>query len=210
MREEKCIVNITWDDQHIEILDNAYGMSREAFHRALKMNAKAENYSDTSRGQYGMGLKYAVVNLGEEYSIETTEFNSTEKFSINIKVKEYENDIEEVRYLVSECPKSSHFTRITILKPFKKLNEGKKKKKTKETKEAWFRKELSKIYKVDITEGRLDIYLNGEKIVYYDPEFLQKENGGEWFSTFNNEFNYHDKDYKYTGWIAILKTGMSS
>ncbi len=206
VEQQKCIVTVEWDDSKIVIEDNAFGMNKEEFLRALRPNAKAEKYSEESRGKYGLGLKYAALNLGSVYTIETTAYNSDKQYFATIDLEELKADIEEVEYTISDAIPTKHFTRITITKLARTIREKPKKKgkKVVQTKEETLIEAISRIYKFDITEGKLDIYFNGKKIKYLEPELLQRKDGGEFISSFDDSFDFGGKRYDYSGWIAIL------
>lgn len=204
VESRKCVITIDWDDSQIVILDNAYGMNEEEFKRALKPNARAKNYSEDSRGQYGLGLKYAALNLGSWYSIETTAYNSNELYYAEIDLEELKKNIETVDYKVNEAPKEKHYTKITIKQLDRTIKDPPRKRAPKQTKESKLRTALSYIYRNDITNLNLDLYLNNIKITYDQPEYKQKENGGEWFTTFDDTFEFAGKTYTYHGWAAIL------
>lgn len=207
--QQKCVINIEWDDSLIIIEDNAFGMGLEEFLRALKPNAKAEVYSEDSRGKYGLGLKYAALNLGSNYVIETTAFGQDKLYYAEMDLDVLKTDVETVDYTISDVLPSKHYTRITITKLERTLKELPKKgsKKSGKTKEQKIRDAISQIYQHDITQGRLDIFLNGSKIVYEEPELLQRKDGGEFFSTFDDSFDFGGKEYTYHGWVAILQKG---
>lgn len=201
---ERCVITIDWDDSQIEIKDNAYGMNEEEFKRALKPNARAKNYSEESRGQYGLGLKYAALNLGSWYSIETTAYGSNELYYAEIDLEELKKNIETIDYKVNEAPKDQHYTKITIKQLDRTIKDPPAKRTPKQTKENKLRTALSYIYRNDIINLNLDLYLNNKKIVYVEPEYKQKDNGGEWFTTFDDTFEFAGKTYAYHGWAAIL------
>ncbi len=204
VESKKCVITIDWDDSQIVIKDNAYGMNEEEFKRALKPNARAKNYSEASRGQYGLGLKYAALNLGSWYSIETTAYNSNELYYAEIDLEELKKDIETVDYKVNEAPKEKHYTKITIRQLDRTIKDPPQKRTPKQSKEDKLRTALSYIYRNDITNLNLDLYLNNTKITYIEPEYKQKENGGQWFTTFDDTFEFAGKNYAYHGWAAIL------
>ena len=204
VESQKCIVQIEWDDSQIVIIDNANGMVEEEFLRALKPNAKAKQYSEKSRSKYGLGLKYAALNLGSWYSIETTALNAKELYYAEIDLDELRKDVDTVTYKIKEASQNKHYTKITIRNLVRTLSDIPKKR-VRETKEEKLRTALSKIYQNDIVGGKLVIYLNGTKIVYLEPELLQKKDGGDYFATFDDVFEFAGKEYAYHGWIAILK-----
>ena len=71
---DKCYIKITIDESRIIIEDSSFGMDHEGFRRALRLSKRSDNYYEGSLGQFGMGLKYAAISLGDEYTIETTAF----------------------------------------------------------------------------------------------------------------------------------------
>lgn len=204
--EKVCKVHITWTDDEIIIWDNAYGMNKNDFHRALKLNSKSDNYSQNSRGQYGIGLKYAAVNLGKWYSIESTEYNSNERYYSVIDVEDLEkNSPDEVDLHVSETLPTEHGTKITIknlLKKFSDFNNGKKN----SDKLDKLITQLSKIYSKDLQYKRVELVINGRRVEYRKPEFMQNpETGAKYLTSFEGTFNVHGKEFSYNGWVGFLK-----
>ncbi len=210
---ERCEVRITWTEDEIIISDNAYGMKKNDFLRALKLNAKAESYTKTSRGQYGIGLKYAAANLGNWYSIESTEYGSMEKYYAVMDIEEIEKtNTEEVEMTISNTLGHVHGTKIVIRKlfiPFSTFNAGRKKKGS--SPEEQLIRKLSAIYSKDLQYKKLDLYFNGKKITYNQPQFMKNpETGSECLEIFEESFTVGDATYNYSGWIGVLETGDTS
>lgn len=210
---ERCEIRITWTEDEITISDNAYGMKKNDFLRALKLNAKADSYTKTSRGQYGIGLKYAAANLGSWYSIESTEYASMEKYYAVMDIEEIERtNTEEVEMTISATLGHEHGTKIVIRKlsvPFSKFNAGRKKKGS--SPEEQLIEKLSAIYSRDLEYKKLDLYFNGKKIEYIKPTFMKNPDTGEdCLDIFEESFTVGGETYCYSGWIGVLETGNTS
>lgn len=199
-KKNVCVVNIKWNSQEIIIKDNAYGMNHEEFRHALRINAPQESYAVNSRGQYGMGLKQAAAYLGNWYSIESTMFNSSEKYYSYFDINEMEkNNPKTVDNNITECSLKDHYTTIVIQKLHMKITTGIDKN---------LREKLANIYRDDLDEGSLEIYLNGTQILPKDPELrINNETGSDYFKTFECDFTFNKINYNFNGWIGILKTG---
>lgn len=199
-KKETCVVKITWDSREIVIEDNAYGMSRDDFRRALRINSPQDSYSPKSRGQYGMGLKIAAAYLGDWYSIETTMLNNSEKYYSSFDIQEMKKtNPDTVENIITETSLQEHYTKIVVKNMVVKFNSNVDK---------TLRKQLANIYNADLTEGSLEIYLNGIQILPSDPELrIDDETGSEYLKSFECEFTFNKYTYSFDGWIGILKTG---
>ena len=209
--EECCKVIITWTDDEIVIQDNAYGMNEKDFLRALRLNAKAEHYSETSRSKYGLGLKYAAANLGDWYQIETIEFKSSQKFTAVIDIDDLEkNNPDKLEWTRSDVSDDLYGTKITIRKLHKKLNTNSKLK-NRTTKLDELVQNLSMIYSKDLREHELLLSINDITVQYKRPEIWENENGNQYYCVIKeNSFKHGGKIYKYTGWAAIRKIADSA
>ena len=201
-----CKVTITWTDDEIIIQDNAYGMNEKDFLRALKLNAKAEQYSETSRSKYGLGLKYAAANLGDWYQIETIEFKSCQKFTAVVDIEDLEkNNPDKLKWTRADVSDDLYGTKITIRKLHKKLNTNSKLK-NKTTKLDELVQNLSMIYSKDLRDRELLLSINDVTVQYTRPEIWENENGNQYYCIIKeNSFKHGGKIYKYTGWAAIRK-----
>lgn len=195
-----CRVIIEWKNDQITITDNAYGMSREDFQHALKLNNPRNNYSEQSRSQYGMGLKTSASYLGDWYSIETTMLGSREKYYSVIDIDDWKkNNPTEIDNVISDVAENTHFTKIVIQKLCNPLTASV---------DDSLRKKLAIIYEKDLSSGDLEIVLNGRPIINSDPELrINKETGSEYLSYFEDKFIFDEQEYSYSGWIGILKNG---
>ncbi|MCI5583046.1 MAG: ATP-binding protein [Anaeroplasma sp.] len=192
-------IEITWNNSEIVIKDKAFGMNKDDFSRALKLNAPADSYSENSRSQYGMGLKIAAAYLGDWYSIESTQLGSKEKYYAVVDVQEWmKTNPRTVKCTISDVQENTHYTIITIRKPLRDLTTS-----LDET----LRKKLALIYSKDLDSGDLEIFLNGRPIISTDPELREnQETGSEYLNYFEDSFVFNEVEYNYSGWIGILKT----
>ena len=84
---------------------------------ALRLSKRSDNYYEGSLGQFGMGLKYAAISLGDEYTIETTALGSKEKFKATINRELLENNSTTVTNEIDDnYDQNKHYTKITIKK----------------------------------------------------------------------------------------------
>ena len=201
-KKGSCVVKILWNSQEIIIEDNAYGMSHEDFKHALRINSPQEHYSVNSRGQYGMGLKIAAAFLGNWYSIESTAYNSNEKYYSCFDIKQMkETNPETVDNIITECALTEHYTKITIKNLESKLINSVDKS---------LREKLASIYYDDLDSGELEIVLNGVPIVPKEPELrINPDTGMEYLTTFEDKFVFNKHEYSYNGWVGILKVGVA-
>lgn len=201
--QSRCKVEISWTNDQIVIKDNAFGMDREAFGRAMRWNAPREKYPAGSLSKYGMGLKYAAINLGAVWSIKTTELGSEIEF----------NGTVDSDYLSRENPErlpltrntvsiGQHYTIITITKLQKKFTE-------KDLKDALAK--LGSIYQYFLDKNILSIEINKNKVTYDEPKYWLDDDNNEYYEIISNgKFNFDGKTYEYTGAIGILNKGSNS
>ncbi len=199
----KCIVDITWDANHILIKDNAFGMNEEEFGRALKLKAHNPNaWKIDQLSVYGMGLKYAAVYLGNHYSISSTAYNSTVRYFAEIDVPTFEQtNPKTVSAKLSDDFEESHFTELNITSVRIKRTVDK---------ENDLRRKLGTIYNHYISKGLLTIRINNIPVNYVRPELRPKDDGGMYFEKFEDSFTVSDKKYDYSGWVGVLNEGDQS
>lgn len=199
----KCIVDITWDANHILIKDNAFGMNEEEFGRALKLKAHNPNaWRIDQLSVYGMGLKYAAVYLGNHYSITSSAYNSTTRYFAEIDVPVFEQtNPKTVSAKLSDDFEESHFTEINITSVRIKRTIDK---------ENDLRRKLGTIYNHYISKGLLTIRINNIPVNYVRPELRPKDDGGMYFEKFEDSFTVADKKYEYSGWVGVLNEGDQS
>ena len=201
--QTRCKVEISWTNDQIVIKDNAFGMNREAFGRAMKWNAPRDHYPAGSLSKYGMGLKYAAINLGTVWSIKTTELGSDIEFNgtVDSDYLSRENP-ERLPLTRNKVSVGQHYTVITITKLHKKFTE-------KDLKDALAK--LGSIYQYFLDKNMLSIEINNNKVTYDEPKYWLDDDGNEYYEIISNgKFNFDNKTYEYTGAIGILNKGSNS
>ena len=206
--EKLCKIQINWTDDEMTITDNAYGMEMEEFQRALRLSSRAEHYSENSRGQYGIGLKNAAANIGRKYSIESEQLKSSNRYYAEMDLDDLEvTKKKTIPVTISGSIPEEHKTVIRITKlsqPFNDFNKYGKKADQLDK----LLSHLGKAYSKDIRSNKLEIVINDRKVEYVRPKMLKnKDTGSEYIESFEGSFNYKGTNYKYNGWIGILKTG---
>ncbi len=100
--------------KEITISDNASGINRESFQRAIKMDTNIK-HKETSLSKFGVGMKTAAVWLSNTWMIETSALNSKEKlkcvFDLN---KLLEKNETEITVSSEEEREKAHYTKIII------------------------------------------------------------------------------------------------
>lgn len=197
---DKCYVRITIDESKIIIEDEAYGMDHEGFKRALRLSKKSDNYHDKSLGQFGMGLKYAAISLGNEYTIESSALGSSEKYKATITRELLENNSKTVTNEIDEnYDRSAHFTKITITRLIRPVTNNQLNS---------LINDLGKIYNKYIEKSDLEItFPPNRKVAYIEPELWSNEDGSLHQKDFEDTFEFNNKVYTYYGWIGILRVG---
>lgn len=199
----KCSVKITINEDSIVVLDNAFGMNHEAFKRSLRLNQKSDNYAPNSLGEFGMGLKYAAISLGNEYTIESTAYGSKERFKATINSDLLQSNSKTVKNEIDDnVDIDTHYTQLTIRKLLNEItNEHLRK----------LIYDLSRIYHIFIENGELEIIFTPNRVVKYTPpEIWIDKDGSELMNDFDGRFIFKDKEYEYYGWIGILRTAKTS
>ena len=200
---KRCEIKIVWDDNHITITDNSYGMNDEEFGRALKLKAFNPDAAKGNRlSVYGMGLKYASVYLGNHYVINTTRYGESLRRIAEIDVPYFaSNNPETVTAIISDEMEQERGTTIEITDLRIKRTSSK---------ENDIRDKLGIIYKHYIQDGTLTITINKVAVKHNKLELRRKEDGSKYFEKFDGSFVSDGVTYKYNGWIGILSVGNQS
>ena len=112
--ELKIKISINNETKEIIILDNAYGISRENFQKAIKMNTNT-SHKTNSLSKFGVGMKTAAVWLSDTWAIETSALNYKEKLISNFNLdKLLETGKKEIPVHVESEKEKNHYTKIII------------------------------------------------------------------------------------------------
>jgi hypothetical protein len=197
----KCRVDIIYDDKSntLIIQDDAYGMELADFERAILLDQKP---NDTSgRNEFGMGLKTAASWFGKVWTVESTQYGSTNKYFAEVhipKLKETKSNYVMIKKF--EAAKEEHGTKIVISHLTKKAESGRTIGKIKDKIRSMFRR--------DINSGKVEIYFNGEPLKFEPYNTLIFDNQ-EWKKLLNFSFIFNDKQYSISGFVGILGDGSS-
>ena len=110
------------EGKKIIIADNAHGINRENFQKAIKLG-RQDHHAESSLSIYGAGMKTAACWFGSEWRIETSALNSKEKLIFTFSFDRLKRHNEEKIDVHVESEKDkSHYTKIIIEKPLRKIS----------------------------------------------------------------------------------------
>lgn len=196
---DQLIIDINYDEKEnvLTILDNAYGMELDRFKDAILLDAK--NDDQTGRNEFGMGLKTAASWFGNIWQVESTQLGSKNKYSAIVNIphlkESEENTIDIDR---TDVDVLSHGTKITIKDVTKKITAPRTIKKIKEL--------LSSMYRRDINNKNIIINFNKDPICFNEYSILNYKDK-EWKKDIDFIFEFDNKKYHVTGFVAIMDPG---
>lgn len=196
---KKVTVNIEYDayKNSLTITDDAYGMNRSDFERAVLMDQKPDNLN--GRNEFGMGLKTAASWFGNVWSVESTQLGSKVKYFAEVNIpKLREENLNSINIVTSDVDEKEHGTIVKITEITKKIDAPNTKKKIKDL--------LSSMYRRDINSGEVDIFFNGEKL-FFEPYKILKFRNNEWEKSVDFSFSFNGKDYHVDGFVGIMQDG---
>jgi hypothetical protein len=147
----------------ITIRDNAGGIGRPIFPRAFRPAVVPPDRSGLS--EFGMGMKSAACWFAPRWQVRTKAcgeiIERTVKFDIARIVRD---ELEELDIGERAARPNEHYTEIILEDPYQ-LPGGRTLGKIKE--------HLTDIYRVFVRNGVLDLFLNGELLIYEEPPILK-------------------------------------
>lgn len=146
----------------IVVRDNAAGIFDEDFPRAFKPAEPPANRSGLS--EFGMGMKSAACWLALYWTVRTKTPGDPLERTISFDVTDIvQNRIEELDVRTQTAGLNAHYTELT-LDSLHKVPQGRTISKIKE--------HLASIYRIFLRDGQMELYFNGEPLVYQDPTIL--------------------------------------
>ncbi len=150
------------DELRIRIRDNAGGIGAAEYARAFR---PAELPPETSGlAEFGMGMKSAACWFAPRWKVRTSALGEPLERIISLDIGTIvRDDIEELGVEESAASADSHFTEITLLDPYNKLQArtgGK------------IKDHLASIYRIFLRKGILDLFFDGERLSYELPSIL--------------------------------------
>lgn len=193
-------ININWEEDYIKIYDNAGGIGSKNFKRAFEpANIPVDN---DGLHEFGMGMKTASVWLANIWSVKSAAINENVIRSVEFdldKVIAEDKEVLNVKSILKD--ENTHYTEIILKKLSKNAPSSYQMDKIK--------RHLSSIYRKFIRNGILNLYINGELILYEEPEILiapyYKDLTGKPIK-WKKEIKFSSGKYKVKGFISILNT----
>ncbi|MGL5268502.1 MAG: ATP-binding protein [Spiroplasma sp.] len=214
----------------LTIIDNAYGMEKEEFKRAIILNSPPKDKS--GRNEFGMGLKTAACWFGNEWEITSTQLGSNKLYStiMDIDYLAITNE-KNINVNIERVDSSDHYTKLIIRKLNRKITPSKRKKVI---------NQISSIYRKDLRENEIEIkyieqsYNENHNLQYSNDgenffnsinetpsleyklpkiwEYFDEESGTKkpYFKKFSEEIIFEDEKYFINGFVAIREIGSRS
>lgn len=112
----KVLITIDSKSRQIVIEDNAGGINRENFRRAIRMgNEKGFKHAPESLSVYGIGMKSSAVWFSNTWSIETSALGSKDKLSTTFDLdKLLDSGKTEIEVKIGTEETKKHYTKIII------------------------------------------------------------------------------------------------
>ncbi len=192
------------DEVRIKIRDNAAGIAAADYARAFR---PAELPNDrTGLSEFGMGMKSAACWFAPRWKVRTSALGEAAERTISLDIDSIVRDsIEELD--VDEQPASvnDHFTEITLIDPYDKLQTKTGSK---------IKDHLASIYRIFLREQTMELWFNREPLRYEIPKILlapyyktPTESPRLWHREFNFDFGL---GMKASGFAALRDVASTS
>ncbi len=190
-------IEYDFDKNILKITDNAYGMEMADFSRAVKVDSPPE--SNNGRNEFGMGLKTAASWFGNIWSVESTQFGSTNKYFTEVNIRELrEKHLNTIEIISGECNPAEHGTTITIRDITKKIDGSRTKGK--------IIKLLESMYRRDLNSGKVNIWFNDTPLHFDEYQSLEFRDR-VWKKNVDFKFEFDGLEHHVTGFVGILANG---
>lgn len=197
---EKLIVNVKYNatKNTLTITDNAYGMEIDRFRDAILLDSRNENQS--GRNEFGMGLKTAASWFGKIWSITSTQYKSSNRYTAIVNIPKLEKlHLQNTTIYRDYVSANSHGTEILIEQVTKKITSSRTIGKIRDL--------LSSMYRRDINNRNIEIWFNDEPIVFEEYPILTNFRGKSWKKELDFNLEFDNKTYNVTGFVAIMNPG---
>lgn len=192
------------DEMRIKVRDNAAGIASSEYGRAFR---PAELPPErTGLAEFGMGMKSAACWFAPRWRVRTSALGESVERTISFEIATIvRDDIQELEVAESPAVPDSHFTEITLLDPYNKLQTRTGTK---------IREHLASIYRIFLREGVLDLWFDGDKLSYELPSVLIQpyfkapdEPPRRWYREFDFDFGL---GLKATGFAALREVASTA
>ncbi|AHF14929.1 ATP-binding protein [Niabella soli] len=155
-------VEINEPENRITIRDNAGGIGQADYARAFRAAEVPPDNSGLS--EFGMGMKSAACWFADNWCVTTTALreDNVKKVVFDMQ-KIFEDKLEELDVEAKPCDKKHHYTVVELYN----VNRIPKRKGVAKVKD-----HLRSIYREFIRKGILKLTLNGEELIFNDPNVL--------------------------------------
>jgi len=155
-------IDSTEGHESIIIRDNAGGIGTNQFPRAFRPASIPTDRSGLS--EFGMGMKSAACWFADYWTVRTSSIGETVERTITFDVERIVGlQIENIPIQGRAVPANTHYTELILTR----LNQLPQKKTV-----AKIKKHLASMYRVFLRNGFLELYYNGESIIFNDPAVL--------------------------------------
>ncbi len=192
------------DEVRIKIRDNAAGIATADYARAFR---PAELPTDRSGfAEFGMGMKSAACWFAPRWKVRTSALGEPIERTISLDIETIVRDsIEELDVVEHPAGVNDHFTEITLIDPYDKL----------QTKTASKIKDhLASIYRIFLREQAMELWFNGDRLTYEIPKILvapfkktPNEEPRRWYREFSFDFGL---GLRASGFAAIREVASTS
>lgn len=197
---DKLVVDVEYNAEEnvLTITDNAYGMEFERFKDAILLDSR--NAYQSGRNEFGMGLKTAASWFGNVWHVTSTQYGSTNRYDATIDIpKLKELSLNSIQIRKDTVDPNQHGTTIMIEQITKRITGSRTVGKIREL--------LSSMYRCDINSRNIEIWFNGEQITFEEYPVLKNFRGKTWKKELDFTVNHNNKDYRVTGFVAIMNPG---
>ena len=187
-------INYDFDKNILVIKDDAYGMEIKDFSRAVKVDSPPE--AKDGRNEFGMGLKTAASWFGNSWSVESTQFGSTNKYYTEINIQELrDKHLNCIDIISVDCEPVAHGTTITISNITKKIDASRTKGKIIQL--------LESMYRRDLNSGKINIWFN-DVLLHFDEYKCLEFRDTTWRKDVDFYFNHDGNTHHVKGFVGIL------
>jgi len=192
------------DEMRIKVRDNAAGIAKCEYARAFR---PAELPPErTGLAEFGMGMKSASCWFAPRWKVRTSALDEHLERTISFDIATIvRDDIEELDVVESVADGNSHFTEITLLDPYNRLQTRTSSK---------IKEHLASIYRIFLREDVLDLWFEGEKLKYDIPAVMVQphykfpnEEPRRWYREFDFDFG---RGLRAHGFAALRQTASTA
>lgn len=197
---DKLVVDVRYNaqDNTLTVTDNAFGMEIDRFRDAILLDSR--NDSQSGRNEFGMGLKTAASWFGKVWKVTSTQYGSTNRYTATVDIPKLDElHLQGTKIYRDYIAIDSHGTKIVIEQVTKKITGSRTIGKIRDL--------LSSMYRRDINNRNIEIWFNGEPILFDEYPILTNFRGKSWKKNLDFTVEFDTRSYHVTGFVAIMNPG---